>query len=138
MRYGYGPNAPSICPDEYEFHCATVDCTVHSHEAGDFLKCEGCHGLICRDHAWHPRNDLLHWFCEECFKCWRCRGRAAVSCEECGNLLCLEHAQTAQEQVDDWNQDTHYYCDGLCQRAQEQVKAKPVMREEFKERREAI
>jgi hypothetical protein len=131
----YGPLAKSVTADDYEFHCVAPDCTEHSHDSEDFLKCESCGRLACMAHTRYAEGDPLHRFCEECFKCSACGETAAVSCEECGKLLCTAHANRIQEPVDEWNsEEPHYYCYGLCRTAQR----KPVTGQILEEKREVV
>lgn len=132
----YGPNAPSICPDEYAFHCSAPDCSLHSHEENDFFKCESCGQLICLEHS---RHDGPHRFCAECFLCSVCQEPAFVACEECGDLLCATCAQKVHAPADEWSQeDAHYYCPRVCQMEQLEARMKPVMREIGQGKREVI
>jgi len=131
----YGPYAPSICADQYEFHCSAADCTEHAHDSEDFLKCDSCNALICREHSHSPQDMPYLHFCEACFRCASCGGEAWAMCEECGDLRCREHMTAHAERVDDWNLgDTMYSCSDVCQAAH----PKSVMREIGRLRSEGV
>lgn len=98
---------------EYEFHCSAPDCGEYSHESEDFLKCEACAALICREHAVQPvdRNES---YCLEHGKC-ECGERAYFACDECGKLWCHDHVlYVGAEDEDD---EAGYYCGWRCQMA---------------------
>lgn len=102
MTYGYGPNAPSITADEYEFHCSVADCTEHAHDAEDFQKCEACGQLLCAEHVHRLNTDLP--FCQECLRC-SCGREALIACDGCGELACAEHGY-----IYDGGEERAYLC----------------------------